>query len=154
VIGIAPNEIWIPTMMLELGYRWCNGFEPDCEPLDVIARLPPGRKFETAQAELGALIGAADKNPRDPEPRGGFLELATGLRGFDRSRYSNNMRLLGATAGLLLILACANAAGLLIARGVARRREIAVRLSIGAGRVRLIRQLVTESLVLALAGGA
>src|SRR5262249_49740084 len=75
IIGVAPeefpgilpgaprNDIWIPAMMLETGYRWCNAFDPDCMPLDVIGRLQPGRTLEQAQAEVSAIIASADTAP-------------------------------------------------------------------------------------------
>jgi MacB-like periplasmic core domain len=66
--GEPPNELWIPTMMLETGYRWCNGFESDYDPLGVIGRLSPGRKIEEARAELSAIIAASDTAPGYTEP--------------------------------------------------------------------------------------
>ncbi len=152
--GNSPNEIWIPTMMLETGYRWCNGFNVDCDPLEVIGRLPPGRTLDEAKAELSTIIAGADTMPGYAGPRSAFLDRAIGLEQYVRGRYTNHMQLMAAVAALLLVLACANVAGLLMARGVARQREFAVRLSVGAGRLRLIRQLLTESAVLAIAGSA
>jgi len=155
VPGTAANDLWMPTMMLETGYRWCNAFnDDDCAPLDVIGRLPPGRRLGEARAELSAIIANADTAPGYSGPRSAFLDRAIGLEQYRRNQYTNHMRLMAAIAALLLILACTNVAGLLMARGVARHRELAVRLSIGAGRFRLVRQLLTESLVLATAGSS
>jgi predicted permease len=152
--GTSPNDVWIPTMMLETGYRGCNGLAEDCAPLDVIGRLTQGRRLEEARAELSAIIAAVDAAPGYEGPRSAFLDRAIGLEQYRRNRHSNHMRLMASIAALLLILACANVAGLLIARGMARRREIALRLSLGAGRFRLVRQLLTESFVLAVTGGS
>jgi predicted permease len=164
IIGVAPeefhgvlqgapaNDVWIPTMMLETGYRWCNGFDYDCAPVDVIGRLAPGRRLEEARAEVSAIIAAVDAAPGYAKPRRAFVDQAIGLEQHVRNRCSHHMQLMAAIAALLLVLACANIAGLLMARGVARRKKIAVRLSIGAGRLRLVRQLLTESLLLATAG--
>ena len=165
VIGVAPedfhgvlvglpNEMWIPTMMLQLGYRWCDGFTFDCRILDVMGRRAPGRKLADGQAELASLAShLATAFPATNKGRGASLLPAVGLRIIDRSWFRDQTQLLMVVASLLLLIACTNLAGLLLARGIARRKEIAVRLSIGASRARLIRQLLTESLLLALIGG-
>ncbi len=152
VPGLEPNDLWIPTMMLETGYRWCNGFTANCTPLSVIGRLPPDRRIEEAQAELSAIIASADTAPGYEGPRSASLDRAIGLERFRRAQYTEHMQLMAVVAALLLFLSCANVAGLLLARGIARRREIAVRLALGAARIRLIRQLLTESLLLAVTG--
>jgi len=154
IVGI-PNEVWIPSMMLRVGYRWCDGFNYDCDILGVIGRLTRERTLAEAQAEMSVLAGQlALSNPATNRGKGVTLVQAIGAEPQERRESNVQIQLAMAGASLLLLIACANVAGLLIMRGSARRKEIAVRLCIGAGRARLIRQLLTESLLLAVAGAA
>jgi len=165
VIGIAredftgvrvgvPNDVWIPSMMLKVGYRWCDGFKIDCATLGIIGRLAPGHKLADARGEMGALAGQLElAYPENNKDHGTTLVSAVGIDPRQRNDFVDQMRLLMTVASLLLVIGCINVAGLLLARGTARRKEIAMRLSLGASRSRVIRQLLTESLLLAVLGG-
>ncbi|PYU39212.1 MAG: hypothetical protein DMG53_25020 [Acidobacteria bacterium] len=153
-IGGMPNEIWIPAMMVRVGYRHCDGFQPSCTILSIMGRLKPGTSMPKAQAEIAALLQQLRASDSTFDQRiGASVTPATGM---SENREYNLMlvRLLAAIAVVLLLIVCANLGGLLVARGTARRGEIAMRLALGAGRGRIVHQLLTESLLLALAGGA
>jgi putative ABC transport system permease protein len=166
VVGRAP-DLWWPLEML-----------PQVEPgnrdlqntgswwLRLMARRKAGVSLTQARAEMDTLfqplladIAATRGANWTPTQRRNFLErrieLQDGSTGWTwlRKRFKEPLQILTAVVALVLLVACANLANLLLARGATRQREIAVRLAIGAGRLRLIRQLLVESLLLALVGG-
>ncbi len=151
----APEEIWVPNMvssMLELG---CDTFGRQCTWLEMIGRLKPGTTIKQAKAELATLAGRLETTYPDTN-KGRSLYLAP-LRGMHPAMWKGESRLpllFLAAAGCTLLIASANLAGLLLALNLKRRKEIAVRLSLGASRGRLIRQLLTENLILSILGGA
>ena len=152
-IGGTPNEIWIPAMMIRVGYRYCDGFQPSCTILDVMGRLKPGIGASEAQAEIFTLMQQLRaSNSAFDERCGASVTPAIGVSG-NRKYIWMQVRLLATTAGILLLIVCANLGGLLVARGTARAGEIAMRLALGAAPGRIVRQILTESLLLALFGG-
>ena len=132
--------------------------------LSFFARLAPGQTLEQAEARLRTLQPQLREAtlPQDWRPQDqaqyiqdpfGVIPAATGISNL-RDRYSQPLYVLLGIVGLVLTIACANMANLLLAQSVARRRELAVRLSLGAGRRQLVRQLLVESLMLSMAGAA
>lgn len=154
IIGVMPAAFSFPTARIDL---WLPLQATDAIPdrdtnyLQVIGRLAAGTSSATASARLGVVMDRlVDAYPADNAGKGIRLTPRRDVVIGDARPVM--LMLLGA-AGLLLLLACANLANLMLARGVVRGRELAVRTALGAHRGRLIGQLVTETLVLAVAGG-
>jgi len=140
-----PTDLWVPFPLPE------SARTPRGRSISVIGRLKPGTTIRQAQAEMDTIAAGLSKEIPEFDTGWGVRVLSL------RDELAGNIRpallvLAGAVAFVLLI-ACANVANLLLARGAARQREMAIRSALGAAKLRVMRQLLTESLVLGLAGG-
>jgi len=149
VIGVVPPrftwndaEVYVPLAMIPDGAR----------VIPTMARIKPGLKLEAASAELQAMTERFANRSRDAYPREFHFHVQR-LNDWLLGKFQGTLLILLAAVGFLLLIACGNVSILLLARAAARQKEIAVRVALGAARHRVVRQLLTESVLLSLAGG-
>jgi predicted permease len=161
-LGIEP-PVWLPIAaepLLKQPSRLSDG----TLPVSIFGRLKPGISLDQATAEVRVLdrprLERYAERLKDPRFRAIQIDVVPAASGITiyapnlRDRFGSALSWTMAAVGVLLVIACVNVASLLLAHGAARQREMAVRVAVGAGHLRLFRQLLTESLLLATLGGA
>jgi putative ABC transport system permease protein len=152
IVGVLPASLVLPDFQSERPDIWLPLIVgKKTRIMGVAVRLRPGQSPQAATEELTAIFNQAGGPNPDFIPLNPHIRLS---RPQDDLKFRQALLLLTGAVVLLLLIACSNLSHLLLQRGLSRERELAIRHALGAGRTRLVRQLVTESTLLALAGGA
>ena len=158
VVGVLPQgfhypgetDLWMP---MGVGEKFLNGLhvERRNHAMDVVGRLQPGVTLDRASAEMAVLMGQLAKE--HPTTDAGWQALLVPLEEETIGTSRKGLWTLMGAAGFVLLIGCANLASLVLARGTARIKEFAIRGALGGSRARLVRQILTENVLLSLAGG-
>ncbi|MDR5727653.1 MAG: ABC transporter permease [Terriglobia bacterium] len=158
VVGILPDtfdfgSVFSPGAKVDIFTPFIlSNFEDDGNVLALMGRLKPGVTLAQAQAEADLLFPKLDFNQKHPNWYGNYTGRLLGMKEYVSGKLRRPLIVLWCAVGMILLIVCVNLSNLLLARTAARSKEFAMRSALGAGRGRLIRQLLTESLILSSAG--
>ena len=160
VVGVLPNTfdfgaVFAPGTRVDLFTPAILGDMEDWgNTMALVGRLKPGVTLGRAQAEAALIFPKLLMNNKHPENGGNYDATLDGLKDYVSGKLRQSLIVLWCAVGMILLIACVNLSNLLLARAAARAKEFAMRAALGAGRIRIVRQLLTESLVLSLCGAA